>query len=243
METLLGVVTFVDLALIIYLLWILFGSLRMLGDSVMGNIIKLFILGGTALVGVILMIILFDLGILVIAEETLVVGWHVVFYLAALLFFIAVRKMIKLSKTLEGVITSTEVTFWGVFSSIYLMATFLVIIVFDKELSKLFIENKIFSSFGLEHFLAFFFSGLVTFYLIKGRAQLSRIGGIGDAITVPLMISMSLWSLNHLWELITESWALIELESSTIESVEQVIILPAIIALIVGFSRLKKIIS
>ena len=95
--------------------------------------------------------------------------------------------------------------------------------------------SSIFDAIGLHHFLAFALAGAVAWYLISAK---QRLGQIGRAIADPIIIAVTALSLQHLWELLNESWKVIDVVPAIGEGVEKIFLVVAGGALIFGAWRL-----
>jgi hypothetical protein len=86
-------------------------------------------------------------------------------------------------------------------------------------------------SWGLHHFVAFVFAGGVAVYLWHAR---SNLGQIGKLIANPIIIAVAALSLQHLWELLNESWKVIQVTDVVGEGVEKICLTVAALSLIWG---------
>lgn len=172
-----------------------------------------------------------------VSEESFHVWWHALFYLAFVLYFIGLRHMVSIGDSdtklyyevpNPGGASSVVITI-GILIASFFLPRFVEGILHVYNTSML-------ASFGLHHFISFALAGIVATYLIFAR---QRFGVIGNAIAGPMTIAVSLFSIQHLWELLTESWKIIELSSLYIERVEMLFLFAASIALVVAAWRLK----
>lgn len=172
-----------------------------------------------------------------VSEESFHVWWHILFYLAFALYFIGLRHMVSIGDSDTKLYY--EVPNPGGASSV--VATIVLLLVAFAlprflEGALQFYNTSVLASFGLHHFISFALAGIVAAYLIFAR---QRFGVIGNAIAGPMTIAVSLFSIQHLWELLTESWKIIDLSSLYIERVEMAFLFTAAIALLVAAWRLK----
>jgi hypothetical protein len=90
-------------------------------------------------------------------------------------------------------------------------------------------------SFGLHHFIAFAFAGIVFWYLFFAQKNL---GQLGRLIANPVIFAVTALCLQHLWELLNESWHVINVAGATGEGVEKIFLITAACALIWGAWKL-----
>ena len=89
----------------------------------------------------------------------------------------------------------------------------------------------------MHHFLAFILSGVVGSYLFNAKKNL---GLIGKAIANPMIIAIWALSIQHLWELLTESWKVFEITGDNIEGVEKIFLIIASVSIAYAAWRLKS---
>lgn len=195
---------------------------------------------GTILLGSTRLFIIFaDYGFILINRHTLKVWWPLLFYLAVIIFFIAGKESMKLKIESKNKSTHNKFIFWSIFSLIFIFAVF-----FSAEISnKFFVEfstKSIWSTLGIQHFIALFLVVLLTLYALDIKSILEK--NIVKIIN-PLLISIVLFASDHLWRLLTDVWGLFEISVSTIERVAQVISLFAFLFLIYAFLRARALIE
>jgi len=170
-------------------------------------------------------------------DITLHVFWHSIAYLA----FIA---LIWGGYRIKSIISSPNPEGFGfkdmaVFSSMVIIAVmiFLAAPVLNASLGQM-LTGSLFETLGVHHLIAFLLGIIGALYLfyIKGGPQ------AGKSITF-IGIFLLLLGVQHFWEILTETFKVIELEGSTIELIEQFIVLPAIIFFIVGQKSIIKFIG
>jgi hypothetical protein len=220
----------VAIILIAYITW-------KFGKSAFGYLFGYFMFGAVLLGATRLFIYLVDNGSVAISEGSLEFWWHLIFYMSMLMFFMGCRGLVNLAKGVTVHESLRKAMNWGLLCVVFVGLIFFLAGSVDQTLSQVYVGSPL-DSFGLHHFIAVISAGLVSYYLYSVR---SRIGMIGSGIAIPMIGSMALLSLQHLWELIAESWKLVELTSGAIEQGEQFLVLPALILLIVAFMRLKTV--
>ncbi len=200
----------------------------------------IYILSGMILLGLSrVVILLYDLEILEIQDITLQVWWHLLFYLAMVSFLFALTKIISTAKGQKLVgFTKNDSIILGLFG---LLAAILLL---GAEAANQWVASLFDGSFmdkgGVVHFIAFGLAGFAAAKLFWIRINQKYSGKIIAAIIIPFLLFLALMSLNHFWELLTESWKVILVPEATIETVEQFFWLPAFICMTYGFIRLRK---
>jgi len=193
-----------------------------------------------------LIIVLYDFQIINIGDETLAMGWHIIFYLAMICFLIFLEKVIRIrDKALSGkqlgFRKSDLITL--VILGVLAVATFFILEPLDAWFLSWF-EGSFIAEIGLHHFIAFLFAGFIAAKITWVKFFMERESYDTRAINslfAGFIIFLGLMGLNHFWELITESWMIIRLSSMVIETVEQIFWLPASVFLAYGLWRASKI--
>ncbi len=170
-------------------------------------------------------------------DITLHVFWHSIAYLG----FIS---LIWGGYRIKSIIGSPNPEGFGfkdmaVFSTMTIIALmiFLAAPVLNEGLFQM-LSGSLFETLGVHHLIAFLLgiTGALYLFYIKGGPQ------AGKSITF-IGIFLLLLGVQHLWEILTETFKVIQLESSTIELIEQFIVLPAILFFIVGQKSIIRFIS
>lgn len=213
---------------------IMFLAMRKLGESTIRAIITYLFLGTLTLTFVSLYL---NMGAEShgVADESFDVWWHILFYPAFIFYFMGVRLLARLSSGAAGLETTVQKRKWIV--GIVVIALVFVIPSSLESLMSQYTASAFNTVFGLHHFISFVLAGLVASYLIAMRGKL---GQIGQAIATPFTIAVAAFSIQHLWELTTESWKLIDITTETIEGVEQIFMITAGIGIIWSAVKLKK---
>jgi hypothetical protein len=177
-----------------------------------------------------------EMGFYAISEESVDIWWHIMFYMAMISFYCAFKALAHLGSS-ESNTTSVSIVAgktWGVISVI-LLAIIFVIPSFAEQTVQAYITSRL-AELGLHHFIAFAMAGVVGAYVFSAKIFL---GQVGRAIASPMIIAIWALSLQHLWELLTESWKVIAVTGDTIEGVEKIFLTIAAISIIYSVSRLN----
>lgn len=230
------ILEYLILVLLIIGLIIIHKVIKKFGASIMGNLFGYFTIGTIFLIEMRLFIHLVELNILSVANGALHFWWHVMFYLAMLSFFFGLKGLVDLADGKEDKIAK-KVSKWRLTLVISTLVIIFVSITTGNSLAS-FYDGPLFQNSGLHHFIAFAIASLVVYYLIQSK---KKIGMIGAGIATPFIISISFWGLQHFWELLTESWKILQIDEEIIEHVEQYLVIIAVLALIYSFVQLKKV--
>ncbi|MBI2022040.1 hypothetical protein HYS93_04160 [Candidatus Daviesbacteria bacterium] len=184
-------------------------------------------------------IFLTDQGFYQITDETLHLWWHVIFYLGMISFIWGGYRLKQISTAEHpSGFNNSDKIFFGLLS-LAVVGIFLVANPFESTLAKI-LEESVIASLGLHHFLAFILASVAAWYIYYIKNNWGNLLSVG---AVPILVFLSLMGLQHFWELVTESWKLISIPESTIEQVEQLIIIPAYLLLIFAMLKTAKIIQ
>jgi hypothetical protein len=165
------------------------------------------------------------------------IWWHTMFYLAFIFYFAGLKLLVKLGSAeaqLDGQTKSGAEMLWSIVTFFILLGVFTLPRFVDGAI--LMYADSPLAALGLHHFLAFAISGLVATYLVFAKRQF---GTIGTAIAVPMTIAVAAFSVQHFWELLTESWKVIDVAPSTIEGVEKIFLVVASVCILIAAWRLK----
>ncbi len=171
-----------------------------------------------------------------IADSSMDIWWHIMFYLAMFSFYFGFKKLSALGSSETGTtVASTGSTkAWGIFSLVVLVIVFIIPKIADP-LVMAYTASKL-GELGLHHFLAFVMAGVVGAYLFSAKIFL---GQIGKAIANPMLIAIWALSLQHLWELLNESWKVIAVTPEVGEGVEKIFLTIAAVCVIFAATRLQ----
>lgn len=208
---------------------------KKLGTSAFGSIFSYLFIG----TGIFFVITIFQqLGgeFFAISDESMDVWWHVMFYLALASYFLGFKALVGLASggsEGQGKAIGMEKT-WGLFALVILVVVFLI--PSSVETIVLSYDSSALGQLGLHHFLAFIIAGVVGSYLLSIK---KNIGQIGRAVAGPMIIAIWALAIQHFWELLTESWQIIELTSDKIEGVEKIFLTISACCVISAVLRLK----
>lgn len=172
-----------------------------------------------------------------ITDESMDIWWHLLFYLAFILYFVGLRSLVQIGKNKDELGAQTEVHTglgWKIASLAFIVVAFTLPSYLDP-LVTIYAQSPV-ATFGLHHFIAFIAAALVALYLVLAKQQF---GVIGNAIAAPMSLSVGMLSIQHFWELLTESWKVIEISSYTIEGVEKIFLCASAICMVIAAWRLK----
>lgn len=175
-----------------------------------------------------------ELGFYSVADESVDIWWHVMFYLAMVSFYFAFKSLAKLGSTDSSSVGADTGKTWAILSGIILVLVF-VIPNWAEGLVQAYESSRL-AELGAHHFLAFAMAGVVGAYVFSAKIFL---GQIGKAIASPMIIAIWALCLQHFWELLTESWAVIEITSDKIEGVEKIFLTISAISIIYAVTRLQ----
>lgn len=171
-----------------------------------------------------------------IAEGSLDVWWHFLFWMAFSFHFVGLRWLVALGASeteANPEIRAALARTWGFVGFCATVAVF-VLPYWSERVMGLY-TSSVLDTIGLHHFIAFALAGWVAVYLFNARANL---GQVGTLIANPVLLAVSALSLQHFWELLTESWAVISVSTDVIEGVETIFLIAAALSLIWGAWRL-----
>lgn len=167
-----------------------------------------------------------------ISDGSIDVWWHILFYMAFAFYFVALRMLVGLGSSEMAADQAKEMNqarLWGFIALCGVVLTFLL--PSWSENIVMMYTNSPLDSFGLHHFIAFVFAGGVAVYLWTARESL---GQIGRTIANPIIVAVVALALQHVWELLNESWKVVQVNETIGEGVEKVFLLVASGALIYG---------
>ena len=241
MTSLDGITTFageVSFALFIFATILLFVVVSRLGKSAMQTIVMYLAIATGVFVAISAFLTL-GADFFHISENSLDVWWHILFYMSFAFYFVALRMLVGLgisdSTSLEQEKAMNQARLWGFVALCGIVLVFLLPSWVENFV--LLYANSALDSFGLHHFIAFIFAGGVATYLWNAR---NNLGQIGRTIANPIIIAVIALALQHLWELLNESWKVIIVTDTVGEGVEKIFLITAGLALIYGGWQLYK---
>ena len=171
-----------------------------------------------------------------IPDESVDIWWHLMFYLAMISYYFGFKALAGLgrSDSAPAPVNTNAGMVWGIFSLLLLVVIF-IIPSRAESLVNAYVMSR-FAELGAHHFLAFIMAGVVGAYLLSAKIFL---GQIGRAIASPMIVAIWALSIQHFWEMLTESWKVIEITSDKIEGVEKIFLTISAISVIYAASRLK----
>ena len=176
-----------------------------------------------------------DIGFYSISDESKDIWWHIMFYLAMISFYFAFKALAGLgSSDNSGTVAVDTGKTWGIISAVVLVVVF-IIPNFAESLINTYNNSRL-AALGAHHFLAFAMAGVVGAYVFSAKIFL---GQIGKAIASPMIIAIWALALQHFWELLVESWKVIEVTGAIGEGVEKIFLTIAAISIIYAVTRLQ----
>lgn len=158
-----------------------------------------------------------------ISDESMDVWWHIMFYLAFIFYYFGLKFLVGLGNaetdTSQGVKIGTEKK-WGLLAVIALAVIFIIPKSADSLVNSYLLSPL--AKLGLHHFLAFILSGVVGSYLLNAKKNL---GQVGRAIANPMVVAIWALALQHIWELLYESWKVVDVASATGEGIEKIFLI------------------
>jgi hypothetical protein len=172
-----------------------------------------------------------------IADESMDIWWHIMFYMAMISFYIGFKALAHLGSSQSGTseVNTNTGKVWGITSIILLVVIFIIPKYLDPTVIS-YTSSRL-AELGLHHFLAFVMAGVVGAYVFSAKIFL---GQIGRAIASPMIIAIWALALQHFWELLVESWKVIEVTGEVGEGVEKIFLTIASVCIIYAALRLKS---
>ena len=211
-------------------------AVRQFGKSTLGSIFTYFFVG----TGIFFAITIFQklgAGFFGIADESMDIWWHLMFYLAVFSYYIGLRSLVALGSTdsTQGGVRVGMEKIWGI-GALVILAVIFVIPSMAEPIVNAYSATPL-SALGLHHFLAFLLAGTVGSYLLKAKKSL---GQIGRAIANPMVIAIWAFGLQHFWELLFESWKVVDVTSESGEGGEKIFLTIAAICVSYAAWRLRS---
>lgn len=173
-----------------------------------------------------------DLNILPLKDVSLMLGWHLMFYLAITAFILAA----KAKSGQKAVAELPELNFAMIIFSAILV--FVVVALFNEQIGD-FLEGSFVDKSGIMHFIAFIFSFVSGTYFKGMKAESHPFAKASNFLIATLVF----YALVHVWELLNESWAIIPVTPQTGENIEQFLVLPVFICGLIAFYKVYKYLS
>lgn len=178
-------------------------------------------------------IILVENGFYAMEDVNFHIWWHLMFFLGMIAFILSSKKLKEVIDTMlvsESMSDLRNEKIFLAFSVIVSLAVFLAAQPLEPYMSEVFVGSFV-DYLGLHHFLVFISAFMAAGYLftvVRGQAQMFRRGAF------MFLIFLVLISLQHLLELLSESWKVVALPGGTVEIVEKFIVATALVLLILG---------
>lgn len=210
--------------------------------SIVGRPFIYILTGLTFLASSRIYIILYNLHAYELDETTLHFGWHIMYFTGMIAFLISINNFDKRRHDSELQGFKKNDLLVVLFLSIINILAYILTISHNKALSNNYVKS-IFDKTGSVHFIAFILAGYLAIKLIKIRATSTNdeLGRLLVSFIPFFLIFLSLMTLNHFWELLTENWGILSLNHEFIETVEQVFWLPGFLVTFVGLKRVYSI--
>lgn len=208
-------------------------AVRQFGTSSLASIFS-YLLIGTGIFFFITVFQLLGTSFFGIADPSMDVWWHIMFYMAFAYYFYGLKLLIGLGSA-DQVVKVGQEKKWGLFALVVLS----IIFVFAKQLDGV-ISGYTMSALypmGVHHFVAFALAGVVGTYLMSAK---KRIGMIGRSIADPMIVTVWALAFIHAWELLNESWKVIVVAPEVGEGVEKIFFIIAASSLTYAAWRLKS---
>lgn len=216
-------------------LFVQLATLRNHKKSLVGNLL-IYSFAATIFLGLIrVLFFVVDSGYLRVGETTLMICWHIMFYLTISTFLTATRTLVKIiNVNTQQRLGNPYLITVGIGALVLLI--FPLAYHIDSRLSPLFMDS-LYDRSGLLHFIAFAFAALAGYDLNIIRKKFT--GNIG-VISLPLTISLAFLSIMHLWELLVESWKIIHVSGEFGEHIEKILWIPVFTFIFCAFFLLKR---
>ena len=176
-----------------------------------------------------------DQGIIPVADDTLEVWWHLIFFNSLILILLSIKDIMKKPQYIKPRSLKRCLSICMI-STIFTIFVFLSAVALDEGFVSIFSDTFL-AKIGIQHLIAFTFSSLVAFSLIEIRSFPEQ---YNTYFTFPLAIVFVLFVGYHFWELLTESLEILIIPEETVEQVEQVLVIPIFSVLIFGIMHIKK---
>lgn len=210
---------------------------RRFGTSVYGAPF-IHILTGIILLGLIQLLFALAGGL---DESTLMLWWHLLFYLAMSSFLAALN---RIRSTERGIPEGFGTRDWLLMGTLLVAATVLLLLArAANPWVESWLPDSLADRSGLFHFLAFTFAGVLASRMLWMRLHRDHTGAPVEAFAMGFAGALILLAFIHLWELLTESWKVIMVSNEVIEAAERVIWVGVFLALLVGLARVTVLLS
>lgn len=157
--------------------------------------------------------------------------WHLIFYFGSLCFIIGGVRLKQISENID-------VKKYNQSDTLMILSFFAVTLfmfIFSKHIDNVFSNITIIAlidSFGIHQLVALLLNISAIYYVFSIKNNLGKVLSVS---VYPIVSFLSLTVVQYVWELFTESYKLIIIPESSIESVESLIIVSSLISLIYGY--------
>ena len=216
--------------------WVTFDAFRKAGPSSLKTVLEYLIIG----TGTFFVITIFQkLGadFFGITDQAMDIWWHIMFYMAMVSYYFSFKTLADMGRAGNEsmpVSSGGGAKVWGIICAVLLVIIFLIPS-YAAPWVNIYLASKL-AELGAHHFVAFAIAGVVGAYLLSAKIFL---GQVGRAIASPMIIAVWALSLQHMWELLNESWKVIVVTSNVGEGVEKIFLTVAAICVIYSALRLK----
>lgn len=217
---------------------ILTSIVRKIGKGAINVVFGAFMVGVGLLAMSRLFLDLADWGFYTLTETTLHLWWHSIFYLSMVAFIWGGRRIKEIARAeIPQGYGRRDTLFLG-----SLVGLGVVIFGLAPRLEPMIgqtLEATAINRMGLHHFVAMSLGMIAAYYMYYIKNNWGRVLGVGAK---PLIWFLFAMGLQHLWELLTESWQLIIVAHELIEQVEQAILVLGLLALCLAFVRIRRVV-
>ena len=182
--------------------------------------------------------IIADHGIIQIADDTLEVWWHLIFFNSLILILLSIKDIMRKPQYIKLGSLKRCLSICMI-STIFAIFVFLSAEPLDEGFVSVF-SDTFWAKIGIQHLIAFTFASLIAFTLIEIKSFPEQ---YHTHFTFPLAIVFVLFITYHFWELLTESLEIIVISEEIVEQIEQLLVIPIFVVLIFGIMRVKKLIT
>lgn len=215
---------------------ITFNAARSSGQSGLKTVLNYLFIGTGTFFVITIFQKMSEAGVIAISAETTDLWWHLMFYLAMISLYIGFKTLARLGSADQSAAVSTDSGMvWGTITLIVLVTAF--VFAGSSESFMQAYDSSRLGQLGAHHFVAFALAGIVGAYLFSASLFL---GQVGRAIASPMIIAIWALAAQHLWELLTESLAVITVTSEVIEGVERIFLIIAAVCITIAALRLKS---
>lgn len=212
-------------------------AVKRFGTSTLGSIFTYLLIG----TGIFFVVTIFQgLGadFFGIADESMDVWWHLMFYMAFFFWLQSLRLLVNLGAGDASTSTVVKVgaeKMWAAIAVVVLVVIFTIPSSAEGIVSAYLGSNL--AELGLHHFLSFMLAGFVGYLFLIAK---KKMGQIGQAIATPMIIAMWAFAAQHFWELLFESWKVVNVTSEVGEGGEKIFLTIAAFGVIYAAWRLNS---